>query len=207
MISYIQSIIFSLISLVVIQTETSKTLTEDADYYSKEVCLNQEEAALFDELNRYRLENGLPIIALSYSLTQVAQLHCRDLARHEPHKKKNCNLHSWTQNGPWSACCYSSDHKRAACMWNKPRELTLYPAEGYEIAFYSSFPYNNPHDYAMDAISNWSQSHGHNNVMINRLNWENLQWMAMGVGFYQGYSTIWLGTVPDPDTREISKCR
>lgn len=177
------------------------------DSSAQEVCLNLYEQALYEQLNQYRQLNGLHKIELSYSLTRVAQLHSHDLATNEPHRHRNCNLHSWSKNGPWTACCYTPDHEKAACIWNKPRELTLYQGDGFEIVFFSSFPYSSPGDYAKDAFVNWSKSPGHNQIILSRHKWKELRWEAAGVGYYQGYATIWFGTLSDPDTRKVTLCQ
>ena len=52
----------------------------------------------------------------------------------KPDAPPECNLHSWSDKGPWSACCYTPDHAQAQCMWDKPSELTNYPGNGYEIS-------------------------------------------------------------------------
>lgn len=88
------------------------------------VELTTEEQQLYDMIMEYRREHGLPEVPLSRSLTFVAQLHARDTAYNE--FAPNCNLHSWSDNGPWQAGCYTSDHANAALMWEKPAELTNY---------------------------------------------------------------------------------
>lgn len=170
------------------------------------VCLNPFEAALFDELNTYRKARELPPIPLSRSLSIVAQLHSRDLAINQPHKPRNCNMHSWSHSELWSACCYTSDHRRSACMWDKPRELTVYHGDGFEIVFYSTAAYPHGRAYAEDAFANWGKSKGHNDVIVNRGTWKNIHWKAAGIGYYGGYACIWFGMDDDPDTGIIGLC-
>lgn len=172
----------------------------DSFQLSEDVNLSPFEAALFDEINSYRAKHGLPPIAFSPSLTKVAQLHSRDLAINQPHRRSNCNMHSWSKKGNWSACCYTPDHKRSACMWNKPRELTSYQGDGFEIAFFSTAAYNDARSFSEDAIKNWSKSSGHNNVILNKSTWKKVTWKAMGVGHYDGYATVWFGMLDDPLT-------
>jgi uncharacterized protein YkwD len=173
----------------------------------EEICLNPFETALLEELNRYREKHRLPPIALSRSLTLVAQLHSRDLAINQPHKRSNCNMHSWSRNGDWSACCYTADHRRASCMWDKPRELTVYEGDGYEIAFHTTASHPTGPSYAQDAFTNWSKSKGHNDVIVNRGTWKNVNWKAVGIGYYDGYATIWFGTLDDPDLSFVKICQ
>src|SRR5687767_3387998 len=102
-------------------------------------CLSSEEKKLYDLMMAYRKAKGLAPIKLSAKLTQVAQIHARDLADNYQFDPKNkCNPHSWSSKGKWSSCCYTSDHKKAPCMWDKPKEIAGYTSPGYEIAYYSS---------------------------------------------------------------------
>lgn len=171
-----------------------------------DVCLSEYESALFVELNAYRAKHKLPPVALSRSLTLVAQLHARDLALNEPHRRSQCNMHSWSSKGPWTACCYTRDHRRSDCMWNKPRELTVYQGDGFEIAFHSTATYPGAQAFARDAIQSWSESRGHNEVILNRGTWRKIEWKAMGIGYYQGYAMVWFGMPDDPDSSYVDTC-
>ena len=97
-----------------------------------DISLTRAEEELRDLINQYRNQKGLQAIPVSKNLTYVAKLHVKDLADNHPYNKR-CNLHSWSDEGPWSPCCYTEDHEQAACMWNKPQELSNYPGLGYEI--------------------------------------------------------------------------
>ena len=128
--------------------------------------ISVEELELYNLIMDYRQSHGLERIPLSNSLTIVAQTHCKDLANNKPDLKAQCNAHSWSANGKWSSCCYTSDHKEAACMWNKPNELTSYQGYGFEIAVGSSDPQFD--NYVMTpeyAISSWKGSFHHNNAV------------------------------------------
>ncbi len=149
--------------------------------------LSNEEKKLYDLIMEYRNEKGLPIIRISSSLTHVAQLHVKDLSNNHP-DQGICNMHSWSSNGPWSSCCYTSDHARAECMWSKPRELSNYKGNGYEISFGSFGTEATPES----ALNGWKSSSGHNAVIINQGIW-NDRWNAIGIGLYKGYSVVWFG--------------
>lgn len=95
--------------------------------------LSDEETKLYDLIMEYRKANGLPNISISTSLTNVAQTHVKDLQNNHP-ENEPCNMHSRSANGKWTPCCYTPDHAQAQCMWNKPRELTSYNGNGFEIA-------------------------------------------------------------------------
>ena len=164
------------------------------------VCLSPEEYKIYEQLNAYRKQYKLPRIPLSASLTTVAQTHAKDLEINQP-VKGNCNLHSWSDKGTWSACCYTNDHANAKGMWGKPKELSSYPGDGYEIAYWQSDGAN-----ANAAISGWKKSPGHNNIMINRDIWKKLTWNACGIGLYGNYAVVWFGRENDP-AGEAKKCQ
>lgn len=80
-------------------------------------------------------------------------------------------------------------------MWDKPREITPYTGNGYEISFGGSGGYVATADRALSA---WKSSSGHNDVILNRNTWRSTQWQAVGVGLYKGYSVVWFGEPKDP---------
>jgi len=161
-----------------------------------EICLSKEEKALYDEINQYRKRRGLNTIKLSRSLSFVAKQHAFDLANNNVTSKK-CNMHSWSDNERWTGCCYTNDHKEARCMWNKPKELTDYPGDGYEIVFYSTYEYNFGRTYSKDALDSWSKSKGHNSVILNLGVWKNINWSSIGIGIFEGYACVWFGKEED----------
>ena len=156
--------------------------------YSQE--LTEEESKLYKFVMEYRQQKGLGAIPISKSLNIVAKTHVIDLFNNKP-TSENCNEHSWSSKGKWSACCYTSDHAKAKCMWNKPRELTNYKGNGYEIAYWNSDDAT-----AENALSGWQESPGHNAVIINKGIWKQ-QWNAIGIGIYKNYAVIWFGNEPD----------
>ena len=160
--------------------------------FAVNVTLSAEEKRLYNLVNEYRAQNGLSAIPLSSSLTYVAQTHVKDLHNSPP--TGVCNMHSWSQNGTWSSCCYTSDHAKAQCMWDKPRELTNYSGNGFENAFGGSDGYIAT---AQNALEGWKHSQGHNTVILNQGNWANITWKALGVGLYKGYAVLWFGQEVD----------
>jgi hypothetical protein len=156
-----------------------------------DTVLSSSEQRLYRLLMEYRGSRGLPSIPLSPNLSYVAKTHVRDLQAHPPAGK--CNFHSWSGDGPWTACCYTDDHARAKCMWNKPRELTKYPGNGFEIASWSSAS-NSPEE----ALSGWKGSPLHNAVIVNSGMWARVKWKAVGVGIYGSYAVVWFGEESDP---------
>ncbi|WP_230467538.1 CAP domain-containing protein [Lujinxingia vulgaris] len=146
---------------------------------------------LYELIMAYRAENGLPELPLSPSLSAVAAAHVDDLNAHPETTDGECNLHSWSDQGSWTACCYTPDHAEASCMWDKPRELSDYPGDGYEISAMSTFmaPDN--------ALRLWQNSPGHNAVILNEGSWST-PWGAIGVGIAGQYAHVWFGREADP---------
>ena len=157
--------------------------------------LTQEEVKLYNKIMEYRKVNNLPTIPLSRSLTFVAKTHVKDLADHSPDRGNKCNMHSWSNNGDWVDCCYTSDHTQAKCMWDKPRELTSYQGNGYEIS-HGSPGYSEHVVTAESALNGWKNSPGHNNVIINQGIWTS-RWKAIGIGIYKNYAVVWFGKETD----------
>lgn len=145
-------------------------------------------------INAYRAERGLPAIPLSPSLTRVAEAHAQDLESAST-RPAQCNLHSWSGAGRWTACCYTDDHAKAACMWAKPREITggAYPGDGFEIAHSGSAGVT-----PESALSGWQTSPGHHDVMLNRGTWASMPWRAMGVAVTAHHALVWFGKEADP---------
>jgi hypothetical protein len=153
--------------------------------------LNSEEQKLYDIIMAYRKSKGLPVIPLSKDLTTVAQTHVRDLNLNKPDCGE-CNAHSWSDKGNWTACCYTSDHKQAACLWDKPRELTNYKGDGFEIACGSNGccpNFNMTADYALES---WKKSPGHHALIINTGSWKR-EWKAIGIGLDGAFAVVWFG--------------
>lgn len=178
--------------------EGSKPVTKPAtpaqpakDTAAGAACMTAEEKKLLDLINNYRKSKGLPVLVATPSMQLVAQTHAKDLAENHP-ASGACNMHSWSAQGKWSPCCYTSDHKQASCMWKKPSELSSYKGNGFEISAGSS---GSSMD-ASTALKLWQGSSGHNAVIINGGMW-NKPWKAFGVGVYRGYAVGWFGHEAD----------
>lgn len=161
-----------------------------------ETCISPTEAALFKLINEYRRSKGLPEVKLSASLSHVARTHAIDQTQNYKQGKR-CNMHSWSAKGEWSSCCYTPDHKQAKCMWDKPRELTNYSGDGFEISFWSTYKYSTPEAFAKDILDGWKKSPGHNDIIVNRSIWKKVNWQAMGVGVHGEYADVWFGKDED----------
>ncbi len=162
-------------------------------------CPSAADSVLYKLIMDYRDSFGLDTISLSNSLCYVALSHTLDLKMFNPNRPP-CNLHSWSENGIWSSCCYTADHKKASCMWDKPREMTNYRSDGFEIAtFYSA---------GMTpeiALTAWQKNKGHNEVILNKGIWKAMKWQAIGISIYDNYAVVWFGAIPDPD--KTARCK
>ena len=165
---------------------------------SYEICISTEELLLYDMIMQHRKEHKLPEVPLSKSLTYVARQHTIDLATNHPHWAEGCNLHSWSDKGPWTGCCYTSDHKQASCIWDKPGELTNYVDYGFEIA--ASASNNNKYGITAERAFNiWLNSSSHEAVILNLNKWEQISWQAIGISLYEGYASVWFGATMDKE--------
>jgi uncharacterized protein YkwD len=167
---------------------------------TSEVCLSTEEQKLYQVIMDYRKKKKLKPIPYSSKLTQVAQAHVHDLMdQYDFDQHDVCNPHSWSDAGEWSSCCYTNDHEKASCMWDKPREIAGYSGDGYEIAYYYSAGAN-----ADMALAGWQKSKGHNPLLINSGMWRDVTWGAIGIGIYQEYAVVWFGQ--EEDKSKIVPC-
>lgn len=148
--------------------------------------------ALTDRINAYRVSRGLPSIPRSRALGIVATNHARDLAKNYRGGGDSCNLHSWSQSNVWSGCCYTPDHAQAKCMWQKPRELTGFPAQGYEISAMSTGTLDPD-----GALQIWQGSPGHHAVILSQGEWGSSPWRSIGAAIYGGFAVAWFAHEPD----------
>lgn len=164
---------------------------------SVENCISGEETALASMLNTYRSGHNLPPIPISADLMVVARTHVRDLALNHPDRSP-CNIHSWSAEGSWTACCYTPGRQSARCMWEKPKELTGYQGTGFEIGSraYAGATFD-------VHLTGWQLSPAHNDVILNLNQWRTRGWLAMGVGVYGEYAAVWFGEVRDAKTITI----
>ena len=165
--------------------------------------LKDKEKKLADLVNEYRGDNGLSAIPITNSLTEVARTHIIDLNTYHPDTKNYgagvCNTHSWSNHGAgaWTAVCYtgSGGTSESQKMWNKPREITDYNGDGYEIAYWDS-----SNATASGAMNTWKAEFPplHPDVILERDIWQGSAWKAMGVGIDGNYAVVWFGKDIDP---------
>lgn len=149
-------------------------------------CATAEEQRLYDLIINYRLNNKLPEIEFSKSLSYVARIHAMDLAHNRP-DFGGCNPHSWSDKGTWSPCCYSRDENRILCMNNKPKELTTYKFKAWEVVYSGGEDAK-----AQDAFDLWKDISLMNDYLLNNGKWSK-PWQAIGVGIYGDYACVWFG--------------
>ncbi len=161
-----------------------------------EIRLTPTEIELYKQICEYRVQKGLPEVKLSKSLCLVARTHAQDQTANFKYGSR-CNLHSWSEKGNWLSCCYTPDHKKAQCMWDKPRELTNYSGNGYEISFYSTYRFDSTEAAAKDILDGWKKSPGHNDMIINKNTWKDVVWKAMGIAVLGDFANVWVGEETD----------
>ncbi|MFD2706969.1 CAP and S-layer homology domain-containing protein [Salibacterium lacus] len=158
--------------------------------------LSSKEAELARLINDYRTSSGLDPMPVSKSLTKVARTHVEDSNQYVPEdgtddRGMECNLHSWSDNGSWSPVCYTGDHKYSERMWEKPKELTEYTGNGFEISYMNTLGPK-----PAQTLEAWKNSPGHNTVIIGEDSWSDLK--VMGVGIKGNYAHVWFGKKEDP---------
>jgi hypothetical protein len=164
----------------------------------EEAPLTVAERTLADLVNQVRLDNGRPPVTVTSSLTKVARLHIGDLNTNRPDtgedgRGEDCNMHSWSNHGAWEPVCYTDDQYYSALMWSKPRELTSYTANGYEIVNFYSLGVTPD-----SAMTSWKGSPDHLNVILEQGIFTGHPWKAMGVGISGNYACVWFGEIEDP---------
>ena len=149
-------------------------------------------AGVAEAINDYRRAQGLAAIPVSDELTQVAKAHVTDLAANHPEEDCDGNLHSWSDDGNWTGGCYNSgDNTTWPLMWDKPREITAYPGNGYEVSAMATPSIN-----AAQAVALWQGSPPHNDVLLNKGIWADFPWGAIGGWAENGYAVAWFGQEP-----------
>jgi hypothetical protein len=175
--------------------------------------LTKDENSLFKKINDLRLQNNRSILALSPNLCKVAQTHIADLIKYKP-QAKGCNLHSWSKGGKWTSCCNTNEDFGLECMKSKPREITSYKGDGYELIYWSENKAT-----AADAFSLWNEVDASLDMILTRGKWNGFEWKAMGIGIKDGYAILWLGdsinpapvtkpaTIPPTQSKEVAKSK
>ena len=150
---------------------------------------------LLQRLNAYRAQKGLERIPNSPALTAVAEAHVLSLEANPP--AGVCNGHSWPPSKLWKECCYTDDHAKAQCMWDKRKEITggRYQGAGFEIWAWRSGQMT-----LEFVLEGWKSSALHHDVLVNKGPWSKVTWQAAGAAVSQHYAVVWFGMDPDPDS-------
>lgn len=150
-------------------------------------CITDDEYRLYTLINAHRVISGLDEVPLSASLSFVARTHVIDLYTNHP-DTSICNLNSWSDKGEWTACCHNKYVPKEDCIRNKPKELTTYTGEGYELT------YAEVYDTHPDTVFRfWKKIDEANNFLLNQEKWKDKTWRAMGIGIYKSYAVLWMG--------------
>lgn len=158
---------------------------------------------LAELINAYRAANGKPAHPLSRTMMATASTHVSDLVHYPETDSGVCTPHSWSNHGGllFTGCCYTVDHAQAACMWEKPRQISAglgmiqYTGNGYEIAL-RGYEGNTPED----VVQAFANSAPHRAVMLSTGGWEFLDaHPAMGAAMLGKYSVVWFGDATDPN--------
>ncbi len=187
--AFLTHIVFSFCSLLALSLCATSVLYAQSECDAQQVlepgnCIGDDlddlEIELAKQINAYRVENGLPAIPLSPALSLVANRHVRDLSMNI-----GSLMHDWSN-------CVMTDWN---CMWKAPQRLdTSYLGSGYENAYGGE-----TRDPAL-VLESWKEggSGPHNDVILNRQDWSNSQWRALGIGIYGGFAVMWVGSEVDP---------
>ncbi len=152
---------------------------------------SREAKQIVARVNLHRQNNGRTEIALSRSLCAVAEAHVTDLIENQPYAAPGCSPNSWSSRAPVGACCYRDDSSNPECMWDKPEQLTGYPALGFEsVAIHVAN--------ANEAFIRWRDEPGHSALMLNSGQWVGTPWQAVGAAYRDGHATLWFGESLDP---------
>ena len=157
----------------------------------EDFCISKSEYRLFELVNQHRVDNDLPELTLSVSLSFVATTHVADLVNNHP-DTSICNLNSWSDKGDWTPCCHNNYVPKSECILGKPKELTNYRGEGHELAYWE------PAMVIPDSlVSFWASIKETNDFLLNEDKWNKYKWRAVGVGMLEGYAVIWVGEFSD----------
>jgi len=166
------------------------TLSTNADI-PPDFCISKTEYRLYELINQHRVDNGLPELSLSISLSYVATTHVADLVDNHP-DTSICNLNSWSNKGDWTACCHNNYVPKSQCILDKPKELTNYRGEGHELAYWEPAQVNPD-----SLLAFWESIDETNDFLLNEKQWDKYKWRSIGVGILEGYAVIWVGELSD----------
>ena len=160
--------------------------------------VSQDEMILYNMINDMRRQSKLQPIPFSADLSIVAHTHIDDLIKWKP-QENGCSLHSWSKSKKWTSCCNSKDPAGIQCMMSKPREITGYPGNGYELIYWGEEKAT-----PADASALWQQVEASSDMILSKGKWNGFQWKALGVALNAGYAVLWLGDKAEKKDREFT---
>lgn len=185
----------SSITQIVVEDETQICQGEvilDADQPCPGDGWEPEEEELYQLINEYRVQYGLPVVPRSSRLTLVANRHVRDMVE---------NIGYLTHS--WSDCNYDANNPDTySCSSRAPRRL----GTGFRGKSYENAHFNPGGATAESAFAGWSRSRDHNALILNQSNWYDNEWDAMGIGIYRQYAVLWVSERRDR-VRELTSFR
>jgi hypothetical protein len=140
--------------------------------------------AIYNAIMEFRATYGLPKIPWCNDLNIVAATHVEDLTRNPP--KPPCMCSSWSKSSKWRECCWDANTD-GLCSTSKPRELTNYMGNGYELTSGDMTP--------EDTVDMWKRSPGTYEVLINKGGWA-APWKAIGIATNDQWQSAWFGNDP-----------
>lgn len=155
-------------------------------------CLAEPEYNLIKQLNVYRQAHGAAFVPVSAALSYVGQTHTRDLFLNHPDSQGG-SLHNWSAAGRWTPFRLDIHKPDKRKMYAKPAELTAYTGNGYELVYY-----DNTQQALENAWQAWIENPASKALILNTGQWVAFEWQAVGVGVFEGYVSLWLGTRSDP---------
>jgi hypothetical protein len=188
-----------LILFLVFQARAGEMSVQTSVNDSVAIEVSQDEIILYNMINDMRRQGKMQPIPLSSDLCIVAHTHIEDLIKWKP-QEKGRSLQSWSNSGNWTSCDDPKDPSGIKCMKSKPKEITGYPGNGYELIFWGE-------DKATpaDAADLWQQVEASSDMILCRGKWKGFQWKALGVGLKDGYAVLWLGDKIDKKSHESNK--
>ncbi len=171
-----------------------------ADIYQRSAQDNQslQELELYHGIMDYRARYGLDPVMLSKGLTTTANRHVIDTRENV---LDGGGLPGGQSLHTWSDAPYPRNGSDPEAMWEAPQRLgTGYRDTGYEISAAGQRDVG-------EALEGWQGSQPHNEVILNRGPWTNLDWNAIGIGvdttrtdddFLGRVYHVWFGEDRDP---------
>ena len=158
-------------------------------------CISKNEYQLFKDINIYRKAMGKTPLSLSKSLSFVASKHIEDILVHKSDSNE-CSDFSWSYGNEGDDCCVSEKETNLLCSRKKPLFLTNYPDIAYEMLFYDDHQAD-----PTNALRFWKSIKQSKDMLLCEGKYSEYQWLAVGIAIQDKYVSLWLGEVPDLDSR------